>query len=277
MRSQPCSTAPTRPPMPVLRSPVEPAFAFARSASAVGSPGRGRKAARPMLRLGRVDPFDPWRSNGRFRRILLKKSVEGGSRLGFRSAWGQMRGRGPWIGQRGDGRASLFVSFASKIGFRPITCCGRSTGFWTSARCGKDWRRSTAASIDPELMIRMLIVGYCLGIRSERRLCEEVHLESGLPLVSLGGHGLSTPLFSAGQVGSARKGSGFFACSTPGGVGGQDGLRRIERPSSASRSAGKCRTVATSDAGSSDPRPLPGAPFRLVGGTRVVRLCACLA
>lgn len=25
-------------------------------------------------------------------------------------------------------------------------------------------------------MIRMLIVGYCLGIRSERRLCEEVHL-----------------------------------------------------------------------------------------------------
>jgi transposase len=31
-------------------------------------------------------------------------------------------------------------------------------------------------SVDPELMIRMLIVGYCLGIRSERRLCEEVHL-----------------------------------------------------------------------------------------------------
>jgi transposase len=31
-------------------------------------------------------------------------------------------------------------------------------------------------SVDPELMIRMLIVGYCLGIRSERRLCDEVHL-----------------------------------------------------------------------------------------------------
>jgi hypothetical protein len=27
-------------------------------------------------------------------------------------------------------------------------------------------------SVDPELMIRMLIVGYCMGIRSERRLCE---------------------------------------------------------------------------------------------------------
>jgi len=34
-------------------------------------------------------------------------------------------------------------------------------------------------SIDPELMIRMLLVGYCFGIRSERRLCEEVHLNLG--------------------------------------------------------------------------------------------------
>jgi len=31
-------------------------------------------------------------------------------------------------------------------------------------------------SIDPELMLRMLIVGYCCGIRFERRLCEEVEL-----------------------------------------------------------------------------------------------------
>src|ERR1700747_1119952 len=31
-------------------------------------------------------------------------------------------------------------------------------------------------SIDPDLMIRMLIMGFCFGIRSERRLCEEVHL-----------------------------------------------------------------------------------------------------
>ena len=31
-------------------------------------------------------------------------------------------------------------------------------------------------SIDPELMIRMLLLGYAMGIRSERRLCEEVHL-----------------------------------------------------------------------------------------------------
>jgi transposase len=47
-----------------------------------------------------------------------------------------------------------------------------------------DLRRHLAAfyshtgrpSIDPERMVRMLLVGYCFGIRSERRLCEEVHL-----------------------------------------------------------------------------------------------------
>ncbi len=31
-------------------------------------------------------------------------------------------------------------------------------------------------SVDPELMIRMLLIGYCLGIRSERQLCEEINL-----------------------------------------------------------------------------------------------------
>ena len=31
-------------------------------------------------------------------------------------------------------------------------------------------------SVDPELMIRMLLIGYCLGIRSERQFCEEVRL-----------------------------------------------------------------------------------------------------
>jgi len=31
-------------------------------------------------------------------------------------------------------------------------------------------------SVDPELMIRMLLIGYLYGIRSERQLCQEVHL-----------------------------------------------------------------------------------------------------
>src|SRR5690349_8714591 len=31
-------------------------------------------------------------------------------------------------------------------------------------------------SVDPELMLRMLIIGYCYGLRSERRLTQEVEL-----------------------------------------------------------------------------------------------------
>ena len=31
-------------------------------------------------------------------------------------------------------------------------------------------------SVDPELMVRMLIIGYCFGLRSERRLTQEVEL-----------------------------------------------------------------------------------------------------
>jgi transposase len=38
------------------------------------------------------------------------------------------------------------------------------------------YSRTGRPSIDPRLMIRMLVIGYCFGIRSERRLCEEVHL-----------------------------------------------------------------------------------------------------
>jgi transposase len=44
------------------------------------------------------------------------------------------------------------------------------------AHLGPYYSETGRPSIDPELMMRMLIVGYCLGIRSERRLCDEVHL-----------------------------------------------------------------------------------------------------
>ena len=38
------------------------------------------------------------------------------------------------------------------------------------------YRSGGRPSIDPELMIRMLLLGYCMGIQSERRLCDEVHV-----------------------------------------------------------------------------------------------------
>lgn len=44
------------------------------------------------------------------------------------------------------------------------------------ARLAPHYSHTGRPSIDPELMIRMLLIGYCYGIRSERRLCEEVKL-----------------------------------------------------------------------------------------------------
>jgi transposase len=38
------------------------------------------------------------------------------------------------------------------------------------------YSRKGRPSVDPELMLRMLLVGYAYGIRSERQLCNEVHL-----------------------------------------------------------------------------------------------------
>ena len=84
------------------------------------------------------------------------------------------------MGQQCDGQASLFYQFCledrvladhllRKIDrFLDLTALRRELAPFYSP-IGRP-------SIDPELMIRMLIVGYCLGIRSERRLCEEVDL-----------------------------------------------------------------------------------------------------
>src|ERR1700680_4023548 len=40
----------------------------------------------------------------------------------------------------------------------------------------RDYSEIGRPSVDPELMIRMLIGGYCYGLRSERRLAQEVEL-----------------------------------------------------------------------------------------------------
>ena len=50
----------------------------------------------------------------------------------------------------------------------------------------------------------------------------------------------------------------FFACSMSDDTGGQDGLRRGGRPSSAARSIDICRSAATNDSGSSTPRTHQG-------------------
>lgn len=62
-------------------------------------------------------------------------------------------------------------------------------------------------SVDPELMMRMLIVGYSMGIRSEGRLCGEVDLNLARTQVRAGDHQFCFALTSrrrrAGRQGKA--------------------------------------------------------------------------
>lgn len=84
------------------------------------------------------------------------------------------------MGQQKSGQDRLFYSFnledhvpASHL-LRGIDACLDLSGL--RQHLAEHYSHTGRPSVDPELMIRMLIVGYSYGIRSERRLCEEVHL-----------------------------------------------------------------------------------------------------
>ena len=47
---------------------------------------------------------------------------------------------------------------------------------WLRSELAPYYSHTGCPSVDPELLIRMLIVGYCYSIRSERQLCQEVKL-----------------------------------------------------------------------------------------------------
>ena len=50
---------------------------------------------------------------------------------------------------------------------------------WVRTELAPHYSHTGRPSIDPELMIRMLILGNVFAIRSERLLCREVQLRSG--------------------------------------------------------------------------------------------------
>lgn len=84
------------------------------------------------------------------------------------------------MGQLKDGQDRLFYSFnlddhvPEEHLLRGIDACLDLSGL--RQHLAEHYSHTGRPSIDPELMIRMLIIGYSYGIRSERRLCEEVHL-----------------------------------------------------------------------------------------------------
>jgi hypothetical protein len=63
-------------------------------------------------------------------------------------------------------------------------------------------------SFDPELMLRMLIVGYCYGIRHERKLCEEASctwpIAGSASLISMTRFRTTRPSRRTVSIGSVR-------------------------------------------------------------------------
>jgi transposase len=84
------------------------------------------------------------------------------------------------MGQRAGGQKPLFYSFklddhvpADHLLRGIVRCLDRGE---LRHHLAPSYSPTGRPSIDPELMVRMLIVGYSFGLRSGRRRCEEVHL-----------------------------------------------------------------------------------------------------
>jgi transposase len=86
------------------------------------------------------------------------------------------------MGRRRGDQASLFYEFRLDDRIPKDRLLRRIDGFVTGAladvyeRLEPFYSEIGRPSVDPELMIRMLIIGYCYGLRSERRLSQEVEL-----------------------------------------------------------------------------------------------------
>jgi len=86
------------------------------------------------------------------------------------------------MGRKHREQASLFYEFRLDDMVSKGHLLRRINVFVTSAlgdlhkELGRFYSDIGRHSIDPERLIRMLIVGCCYGIRSERKLCEEVRL-----------------------------------------------------------------------------------------------------
>jgi transposase len=86
------------------------------------------------------------------------------------------------MGRKDWDQASLFYSFRLDDMVPKGHLLRRIDVFVTAVlgdlhkRLGPFYSEIGRPSIDPELLIRMHLVGYCFGIRSERKLCEEVGL-----------------------------------------------------------------------------------------------------
>jgi transposase len=84
------------------------------------------------------------------------------------------------MGRREEGQGQFFYSFDLDRVVPPDHLVRQIDGFldlsWVHKELAPYYSHTGRPSIDPVLMIRMLIVGYVFALRSERRLCAEVQV-----------------------------------------------------------------------------------------------------
>src|SRR5436309_4304821 len=84
------------------------------------------------------------------------------------------------MGRREDHQGQFFYAFDLDQVVPPDHLVRQIDGFldltWVHKELSPYYSYTGRPSIDPVLMIRMLIVGYVFAIRSERRLCSEVQV-----------------------------------------------------------------------------------------------------
>jgi transposase len=116
--------------------------------------------------------------NGRKGSILLKKSLVAMARRGF--TFDSESEAHAMMGERRVMQEALFYSFSLERHVPSDHLLRKIDRFVdlseVRAHLEPYYSEIGRPSIDPELMMRLLIAGYCFGIRSERRLCDEVHL-----------------------------------------------------------------------------------------------------
>src|ERR1700676_4332142 len=84
------------------------------------------------------------------------------------------------MGRRGEGQGQVFYSFDLDKAVPPDHLVRQIDGIhdlsWVHKELAPYYSHTGRPSIDPELMMRMLIIGYAFAIRSERALCRDVQV-----------------------------------------------------------------------------------------------------
>src|SRR5580704_12111515 len=84
------------------------------------------------------------------------------------------------MGRQEDGQGQFFYSFDLDKVVPPDHLVRQIDGFldlgWVHKELAPYYSHTGRPSIDPVLMIRMLLVGYVFAIRSERRICAEIQV-----------------------------------------------------------------------------------------------------